>query len=162
MADIEDVDTKKSKKEAKRKEREEQLKSQELPEYEKFNVKHKDEAYQNKQKRHEEQEQRKQDQEEEKKRKQKTLDAEVEGKQRHSKPVEAKPPFKFYLEEHSDWEAEKVKQGWAALPEEQKQKYKNQSKEDRERYKMEMEEYNNTQEMLKAQKGGKKARERRQ
>jgi len=70
------------------------------------------------------------------------------------------PPFKFYAAEHSDWDAEKVKQSWTALSEEDKQKFKDKAKEDRERYKKEMEEYNQTQESLKkkTQKGGKKER----
>jgi len=72
--------------------------------------------------------------------------------------VEAKPPFKFYAEEHEDWEAEKVKTSWAELPDDQKQKYKDRAKKDRERYKQEMEEYNKTQESMIAQKGGKKDR----
>jgi len=158
MADDQDVDRKKVKKDVKRKEREEQLKSQDVPDYEKYNVKHKDEAYQNKQKRHDETEKRKQELEEEKKQKQKNLEAEAEGKARHSKPVEAKPPFKFYAEEHEDSDPEKIKTSWGALPEEDKLKYKEMAKKDRERYKQEMEEYNKTQEVVKAQKGGKKDR----
>jgi len=153
-----EIDRKKAKKDAKRKEREDNLKSQELPEYEKYNVKKKDDDYQNKQKRHEEQQKRKQEQDEEKKKKQKVLEAEADGKARHSKPADAKPPFKFYADEHPDLESEKIKASWGELPEDDKLKYKEKAKKDKERYKQEMEEYNQTQEVLKAQKGGKKER----
>jgi len=80
------------------------------------------------------------------------LEAEEKGKARHSKPGQARAPYEFFKEEHSEWDESRIKEEWKNKPDAEKEPYKEKSKQEREKRKIELEEYKKVQDAIKVQK----------
>jgi len=141
------ADRKKAAKDQK-KQRADVEKNKEKFEYEEYKIKEKDQQYTKKQQRRQQELDELEEKEKSKNNRHKEYEKEIEGKKKHSKPVPAKPPFKFYHEKHADLTFEEAKEQWANLPEDQKQSFKDSAAQDKERYKTENEEFKKVQEEL--------------
>jgi len=142
---------KKQAKEQKKKAKENE-KTPEDADYINYNIKHKDEHYQQKVHTKEYIQKQKEEADKQKLEKQKKLEADEKGKARHSKPPPAKTPFDFFKEDHPKWELEKLKEEWKKLSEENKEPYKEKSRKEKEKRKQELEEHKKIQEALKIKK----------